>query len=133
MDAKSELCWFVGYPKGTRGYNFYNKYDMKVFVSTNAKFMEEEYIINHIIKDMNEWTEKTEFSSIQDNVVLVDPQPLILYIDTLNMSHRSGRVIGPHVKLSLMGESSLTIPESHEYDPTSYYGAINDQDFCFWK
>ena len=64
LDAKSELCWFVGYPKGTRGYNFYDKSDMKVFVSTNAKFMEEEYIINHKIRDMNEWTKKTEFPSI---------------------------------------------------------------------
>ena len=73
LDTKSQLCWFVGYPKGTRGYNFYNKYDMKVFMSTKAKFMEEEYIMNHRIRDMNECTEKTEFPSIQDNVVLVDP------------------------------------------------------------
>ena len=41
LDAKSELYWFVGYRKVTSGYNFYNKSDMKVFVSTNAKFMEE--------------------------------------------------------------------------------------------
>ena len=54
LDAKSELCWFVGYPKGTGGCNFYNKSDMKVFVSTNSKYMEEEYIMNHIIRDMNE-------------------------------------------------------------------------------
>ena len=61
MGAKSELCWFVGFLKGARGYNFYNKSDMKVFLSTNVKFMEEEYIMNHIIRDMNECTEKTEF------------------------------------------------------------------------
>ena len=133
LDVKSELCWFVGYPKGTRGYNFYNKSDMKVFVSTNAKFMEEEYIMNHIIRDMNEWTENGGFSSIQDNVVLVDPQPLIPDTDTPNMPHRCGRVIRPPVKLTWMGESSLTIPESHEDDPTSYYEAINDKDFSFWK
>ena len=42
LDAKSELCWFVGYPKGTiRGYYFYSKFYMKVFVSINVKFMEE--------------------------------------------------------------------------------------------
>ena len=64
LDAKEELCWLVEYPKGTSGYYFYSKSDMKVFVSTNAKFMEEEYIMNHIIRDMNEWTEKTEFPSI---------------------------------------------------------------------
>ena len=133
LDAKSKLCWFVGYPKGTRGYNFYNKYDMKVFVSTNAKFMEEEYIMNHIIRDMNEWTKKTEFPSIQDKVVPVDPQPLIPDTDTSNMPRRSGRIIRPPVKLTLMEESSLKIPESHEDDPTSYYEAINDKDFSFWK
>ena len=133
VDSKSELCWFVGYPKGTRGYNFNNKSDMKVFVSTNAKFMEEEYIMNHIIRDMNKLMEKTEFPRIQDNVVPVDPQPLIPDIDTPNMSRRSGRVIRAPVKLTLMGESSLTIPESHEDDPTSYYEAIKYKDFDFWK
>ena len=49
------------------------------------------------------------------------------------MPRRSGRVIRPPVKLTLMRESSLTIPESHEDDPTSYYEAINDKDFGFWK
>ena len=131
LDEKSKLCWFVEYPKGTKGYNFYNKSDMKVFVSTNAKFMEEEYIMNHIIRDMNEWTEKTKFPSIQDNVVPIDPQPLIP--DTPNMPCHSGRVIRPPVKLTLMEESSLTILKSHEDDPTSYYEAFNDKDFDFWK
>ena len=41
------------------------------------------------------------------------------------MPRRSGRVIRPPVK--------LTIPESHEDDPTSYYEVINDKDFGFWK
>ena len=102
-------------------------------MSTNSKFMEEEYIMNHIIRDTNEWTEKTEFLSIQDNVVPIDPKPLIPDIDTPNMPRRSRRVIRPPVKLMLMGESSLTILESHEDDPTSYYEAINDKDFGFWK
>ena len=70
LDAKSELCWFVGYPKGTKGYYFYDKYDMKVFVSTKAKFMEEEYIMTNIIRDMNELTKKIESRSNQDDVVL---------------------------------------------------------------
>ena len=102
-------------------------------MSTKAKFMEENYIMNHIIGDMNEWMEKTEFLSIQDNVVHVDPQPLIPSTDTPNMPRRSRRVIRPLVKLTLIGESSLTIPESHEDDTTSYYEAINDKDFSFWK
>ena len=100
-------------------------------MSTNAKFMEEEYIMNHIIGNMNEWMEKSEFPSIQDNVVHVDPQPLIPDINTPNMPHRSGRVIRPPVKLTLIRESSLTIPESHEDDSTGYYETINDKNFGF--
>ena len=42
-------------------------------MSTNAKFMAEEYIMNHIIRDMNGWMEKTESFRFQDNVVLDDP------------------------------------------------------------
>ena len=76
---------------------------------------------------------KIESLIIQDNVVPVDPQPLILDSDTSNMSRRSGRVIRPSVKLMLMGESSLTVLNSHEDDPIGYYEAINDKDFDFWK
>ena len=133
LDANSELCWFVRYPKGTRSYFFYGKSDMKIFVSTNAKLMEEEYIMNNIIRDMNELAEKTESLSIQDNVVLVDPQPLIPDINTPNIPRCSGRVIRPLVKLMLMGESSLTIQESYEDDPIGYYKAINDKDSNFRK
>ena len=93
--------------------------------------MEEEYIMSHIIKDTNKWMGKTEFLSIQDNVVHVDPQPLMPDTNTLNMSRRSEMVIRPHVKLTLMEESSLTISESHEGDPISYYEGINDKDFGF--
>ena len=49
------------------------------------------------------------------------------------MPRHSGRVIRPSVKLTLMGGSSLIILESHEDDPISYYKAINDKDFGFWK
>ncbi|KAL2462344.1 Retrovirus-related Pol polyprotein from transposon TNT 1-94 [Abeliophyllum distichum] len=44
MESRSELCIFVGYPKGRRGYYFYSPQDKKVFVSTNATFLEDRYI-----------------------------------------------------------------------------------------
>ena len=58
-------------------------------MSTNPKFMDEEYIMNHIIRDMNEWTEKTEFPSIQDNVAHVDSHPLVPDTDTLDKPRHS--------------------------------------------
>ena len=46
MEPKSEVCFFVGYPKGSRGYLFYSHNHSKVFVSTNAKFLEDNYVNN---------------------------------------------------------------------------------------
>ena len=37
---------FVGYPKGTRGCLFYIPSDKKVFVLTNATFLEDDYMTN---------------------------------------------------------------------------------------
>ena len=44
MESRSDICLFVGYPKGTRGYYFYNPQEKKIFVSTNAIFLEDKYI-----------------------------------------------------------------------------------------
>ena len=41
-------------------------------MSKNAKFMEKEYIMNHIIRDMNEWTKKTEFPSVGPRVSQIE-------------------------------------------------------------
>ena len=51
MEARSEICLFVGYPKETRGYSFYSPLDKKVFVRTNATFLENKYIEEHESKN----------------------------------------------------------------------------------
>ena len=38
MESRSEACFFVCYPKGTRGGFFYSPKADKVFVSTNVVF-----------------------------------------------------------------------------------------------
>ena len=50
MESRTETCIFVGYPKGTKGYYFYSPSDLKVFVSTNAKFLEKDYMNEFIPK-----------------------------------------------------------------------------------
>ena len=40
LHSKTEVVFFVGYPKGTIRGLFYSHKDNKVFVSTNAKFLE---------------------------------------------------------------------------------------------
>ena len=46
LEPRTEVCLFVGYPKGTRGGLFYNPQDKKVFVSSNATFLENDYMEN---------------------------------------------------------------------------------------
>ncbi|KAL0293700.1 UNVERIFIED_CONTAM: Retrovirus-related Pol polyprotein from transposon RE1 [Sesamum radiatum] len=43
LDSRSSLCRFVGYPKKTTGYYFYDPSEHKVFVSLNAVFLEKEF------------------------------------------------------------------------------------------
>ena len=46
LESRTEMCMFIGYPKGTRGGIFYNPKEKKVIVSTHATFLEEDYMNN---------------------------------------------------------------------------------------
>ncbi|KAL0373444.1 UNVERIFIED_CONTAM: hypothetical protein Sradi_3260100 [Sesamum radiatum] len=43
LDSRSSLCRFVGYPKETAGYYFYDPTEQKVFISRNAVFLEKDF------------------------------------------------------------------------------------------
>jgi hypothetical protein len=44
LTPKSDKCIFVGYPKETLGYYFYNRSEGKVFVAWNRVFLEKEFL-----------------------------------------------------------------------------------------
>ncbi|KAJ9552558.1 hypothetical protein OSB04_016603, partial [Centaurea solstitialis] len=44
LKPKSDKCFFVGYPKTTVEYYFYNPEENKVFVARNEKFLEEKFL-----------------------------------------------------------------------------------------
>jgi hypothetical protein len=44
LTPKSDKCIFVGYPKKTLGYYFYNRSKGKVFVARNGVFLEKEFL-----------------------------------------------------------------------------------------
>ena len=47
LEARPDVCLFVGYPKGTKGYMFYDPQEQRVIVSKNAQFLEEDYMIDN--------------------------------------------------------------------------------------
>jgi hypothetical protein len=44
LTPKSDKYFFVGYPRETKEYYFYNKVECKVFVTRNGVFMEKEFL-----------------------------------------------------------------------------------------
>ena len=46
LASHSELCLFVVYPKGMKGYVIYSPSDNKTFVSTNTRFLEDDFMKN---------------------------------------------------------------------------------------
>ena len=48
LEPPSRVCLFVGYPKETRDGLFFNPKLNRVFVSTNATFLEEDHIREHV-------------------------------------------------------------------------------------
>jgi hypothetical protein len=44
LTPKPDKCFFVGYPRETKGYYFYNQAEGKVFVARNGVFLEKEFL-----------------------------------------------------------------------------------------
>jgi hypothetical protein len=114
LEAKTEVCLFVGYPKGTMGGLFYSQKDNKVFVSTNAMYLEEDYVENFkprskiVLEQMSDIVDQPS-STIRDDVVVLDTSQ-----DTINET------------------ACEAIPETPESDPKTYKEAINDIDANHW-
>ena len=47
LEARLEVGLFVGYPRGTKGYLFYDPKEQRVLVSTNARFLKQDYMLDN--------------------------------------------------------------------------------------
>ena len=78
LQSKIEVIFFVGYPKGTVAGLFYSHKDNKVFVSTNAKFLENDYMNDYtlrsrvILAEMKEPVNEQPIDETRDDVVILD-------------------------------------------------------------
>ena len=81
------------YPKGTNGYLFYDPQEQRVIVSTNARFLEEEYVMDNKPKSkviLDKLRGEGVVSS--DPVTQVEP-PQVASIQEQGEPCRSGRVV----------------------------------------
>ena len=139
LEPKSEVCLLVGYPKETRGYLFYSHIDNKVFVSTNAKFLENDYMNNFtprsravLAKVTEPVIEQSMDETRNDVVVSNTPQDITQEMTSTQEPYCSVRIIRPPVRFIGLGETYEAISEEAESDPCIYEEAMKDIDAHHW-
>ena len=142
LEPRSEVCLFVGYPRGTKGGLYYSPKDRKVFVSAHARFLEEDYIIEHkptsriVLEEMRgDPPTPRPKPSVVPVVTEEDTQTPVTNTDTNTPvePRRSGRVIVRPARYALLGESSDSLPDEQGTDPRSYDEALQDTDAALWQ
>ena len=123
---------FVGYPRGTKGYLFYDPKEQRVIVSTNARFLEQDYMLDNkssskvILDDLR--AEINEGHEVPITVTQVSP-PLVVRTQETRVPRHSGRVVTQPERFIGLGE----IPVDPETDPSNYNEAVQDKDVTLWQ
>ncbi|KAH7569485.1 hypothetical protein JRO89_XS06G0170700 [Xanthoceras sorbifolium] len=111
LDSKSVVCLVVEYSKETRGGHFYSFEDNKVYVSTNAMFLEDNYISDHKPQSKIVLNELEPGKTSTLSIRVVDPQTsesqMIPDLDTLPPRRSRRVVIQPERYLDLDKEKWL--------------------------
>ncbi|KAJ9561697.1 hypothetical protein OSB04_006857 [Centaurea solstitialis] len=69
LKPKSDKCFFVGYPKTTVGYYFYNPTENKVFIARNGEFLEDKFLSTENTRNDVDLQEVEE----EDTLPIVEP------------------------------------------------------------
>ena len=109
---------FLGYSKETKSNLFYNHKDNKVFVTTNAKFLEDDYVNNFnprtkvVLAELDEPVIEQLIDETRDDVVVLDtPQDSTHEMTSTQVPHHSGRIIRPPVRFIGQGQTYEAISE----------------------
>ncbi|KAL0301929.1 UNVERIFIED_CONTAM: hypothetical protein Sradi_6469700, partial [Sesamum radiatum] len=73
LDSRSSLCRFVGYPKETMGYYFYDPSEQKIFVSRNIVFLEKDFPTDSqreevLIEESSETPQQNDATSLEPSI-----------------------------------------------------------------
>ncbi|VFQ93970.1 unnamed protein product [Cuscuta campestris] len=103
LEPKSDKVIFVGYPKETRGYEFYHPSDNKIFVARNGTFLEKEFlsvIISGRKVDLEEIREPQE-----EIPIVLEPEKRDQAIEpqiAQDIPRRSDRIRNPPVRYGFL-------------------------------
>ena len=116
---------FLGYSKETKSYLFYNHKDNKVFVSTNANFLEDDYV--------NNFNPRSKFVLAEiDETIIEQPMDETHEMSSTQVPHRSGRIIRPPIRFIYLRETYEAISKDCAY--VNLIGTVVQEEFnksCF--
>ena len=134
LELRSKVCQFVGYPKGTREHYFSSQVDQKVFVSTNVRFLEKNFMISNMeTHDIDKKTLEDTPTLAHRTMSLEIPTPTTPVNYNTLMTHHSGRFFIQPKRFMYLGESFEAIPKEHETNLTDYDETMCNDDDILWQ
>lgn len=130
LEARSDKCRFVGYPKESLGYYFYHPTEQKVFVSKFAIFLEKEFLQEGSKGNKVELEE--EFNEPQNQPMI----PFEVGPSNTQPLRKSIRVSAPPERYGylLQGDEIFHLGNiDYPNDPNTYKEAMSDIDSRKWQ
>ncbi|KAL0449564.1 UNVERIFIED_CONTAM: hypothetical protein Slati_1512800 [Sesamum latifolium] len=122
LDSRSSLCRFIGYPKETVGYYFYDPIEQKIFISRNAVFLEKDFLSDNRRDEV--LIEESSGEPHHDSTTSFEPTVHTDGVPVLRRSTRESRI--PE-RYGFMGLTSQL-----DNDPKTYGEAMSDIDSDKW-
>src|SRR3954462_3098691 len=126
IESKADKCIFVGYPKETCGYTFYNKSDSKTFVAKTEHFLEKEFLAKELSGrkiDLDEVTDQSlQLEEMATEFVLEPSSTVGVEENGQNDIHNDHDIHDDHDE----NEEEPFMPRrsSRVRQPTEFYGQL---------
>ena len=136
LEVRSNKCLFVGYPKETRGYQFYNTLEQRLFVSKHVVFLEKEFPLRE------DSGSKVDLSEVQDALTdashLTEPEAIIhddeLIADSskTQVFRRTSRIRFFPKRYGFLNSEQKDVLLIENDEPTTYEESLNSLESNQW-
>jgi hypothetical protein len=136
LTPKSDKCIFVGYPKETLRYYFYNRSECKVFVARNDVFLEKQFLKREKCRQKVYLEEVQDVPVGQDftidaNVAEQVEMPVAREAPPQPRRSEKARLATDKLNLMITGERDILLLDDDE--PMTYAKAMMDPDSEKWQ
>jgi len=128
LESRTNKCLFVGYPKMSTGFYFYNPMNKRCLLVETL--LEEEFALKDTKSEIT-LKEEPNPVTMTDDDTLTDNVPIEPIIRKVH--RRSKRVIRHPVRLTLSEDIYQMESEALDDDPFTYQETIVDKDVDHWK